>query len=90
MARNVIPIHTGTWKTGTMVPKSGIYAVQHSEHRLPREVTLIQGQQFPRCEACESAVFFRMRRRLSAAGTGTQFHVSLYQLPVIGESKRAG
>ena len=34
-----------TYKTGDMVPHSGIYNVSHNEHRLPHEVTLIRESQ---------------------------------------------
>src|SRR5689334_5024990 len=90
MARNVVPIDAGGWKTGALVPRSGIYMVRHSQHRLPQEVTLLQGQEFPRCAGCESPVFFRMRRELPDAGTWLRFHIHLYQLPVLDEAKRAG
>lgn len=83
MARNVVSIESGVWKTGALVPRSGIYSVQHSEHRLPREVTLLKGAEFPRCAGCESAVSFRLKRALDAATASLRFHVLLYQLPVL-------
>lgn len=88
MARNVVPIDAGGWKTGALVPRSGIYSVRHSEHRLPQEVTLLQGEEFPRCAGCESAVFFRLRRELPDAGTWLRFHIHLYQLPVLDDVKK--
>lgn len=90
MGRNIVSIDAGGWKTGAVVPRSGIYSTRHSVHRLPREVTLLQGEQFPRCAGCESAVFFRLRRELPDAGSWLRFHVHLYQLPVLDELKRAG
>ena len=90
MPRNVVPIQSGIWKTGALVPRDGIYTVRHSEHRLPREVTLIEGQQFPRCAGCESPVFFRLRRRLDKATASRPFHIQLYQLPVLDEASQAG
>ena len=91
MARKkVVPIDAGNYKTGATVPRSGIYTVRHSEHRLPGEVTLLQGEQFPRCAGCDIAVSFRLRQALPDAGTWLRFHVHLYQLPVLDDVKRAG
>ena len=90
MAPNVVPIDAGGWKTGALVPRSGIYTVRHSEHRLPREVTLLHGEQFPRCSGCDAAVSFRLIRELPNAGALLRFHVHLYQLPVLDDAKLAG
>ena len=89
MARNVVPIESGIWKTGALVPLSGIYSVWHSEHRLPREVTLLKGAEFPRCAGCESAVTFRLKRAVDAWTTSLRFHVHLYQLPLLEDVKQA-
>jgi len=89
MARNVVRIDAGVRKTGALVPQSGMYTVRHSEHRLPKEVTLLKGEEFPRCAGCESPVLFRLRRRLDNAGSWLKFHVHLYQLPVLDEAIRA-
>ncbi|HVH87080.1 MAG TPA: hypothetical protein VM912_10160 [Terriglobales bacterium] len=87
MPKKVVSISDGTWNTGTLVPTSGVYAVRHAEHRLPSEVTLVEGEMFPRCEACESAVSFRLRRRLVDPGSLTSFRVQLYQLPVLDKQR---
>src|SRR5262249_9445462 len=68
MARKVVPIDAGL-KTGAPVPRSGIYSVRHSEHRLPEEVTLLRGEEFPRCAGCESPFLFRLRRELPNAAS---------------------
>src|SRR6266576_3981495 len=34
------------YKTGEIVPHSGIYQVTHAEHRLPHEVTLLRANSF--------------------------------------------
>jgi len=47
------------FKTEDEIPQSGIYRVIHAEHRLPHEVTLLQGEKFPRCAKCNSAVEFQ-------------------------------
>jgi hypothetical protein len=89
MARKVISIETGVWKTGAIIPRNGIYSARHTEHRLPSEVTLLQGEPFPRCAACPSAVFFRLRRRLDDTSAALSFHVHLYELPVLDEVTQA-
>ena len=90
MPRNVVPIQSGVWKTGALVPRDGIYTVRHSEHRLPREVTLLKGAEFPRCAGCDSVVFFKLKRVLDAARASLRFHVHLYQLPVLDDMQQAG
>jgi len=90
MSRNVVPIESAIWKTGGFVPISGIYTVRHSEHRLPREVTLLKGEEFPRCAGCQSAVIFRLKRALDTRRAVLRFQVHLYQLPVLEDGKRAG
>lgn len=88
MRKKVISIAEGSWRTGAFVPASGIYGVQHREHRLPSEVTLLRGETFPRCEACEFAVIFRLQRRLADPDVTTSFRIQLYQLPVIEEPRQ--
>lgn len=48
------------YRTGELIPASGIYRVVHLEHRLPHEVTLLKDEQFPRCAKCASAVTFEL------------------------------
>ena len=38
---------------GQTVERSGVYRVVHSRHRMPHEVTMIEGEKFPRCRKCE-------------------------------------
>jgi hypothetical protein len=68
------------FRTGLKIPRSGIYKVTHSAHRLPHEVTLLQGQIFPRCESCASNVQFEL---INAAQEieKDEFRVVLYELP---------
>jgi len=77
MARKVVPIDAGL-KTGAPVPRSGIYSVRHSEHRLPEEVTLLRGEEFPRCAGCESPFLFRLRRELPNAGFDSTYIFTSY------------
>lgn len=83
MSKKVVSIEEGTGRTGALVPESGVYAVRHSEHRLPAEVTLLHGHRFPSCEACEEPVTYRLRRRLGHAVISSQFNVQLHHLPVL-------
>jgi hypothetical protein len=90
MSKKVVSIAEGTWKTGTFVPRTGMYAVLHPEHRLPAEVTLVQGELFPRCQACETPVAFALRRRLdNRLSSMAHSRIHLYQLPVLDQHGRA-
>jgi hypothetical protein len=73
------------FKTGAAIATSGIYRVVHSAHRLPHEVTLLQGENFPKCQKCADAVTFTLIRALNYRTVVTEFswRVTLYELPVI-------
>jgi len=71
------------FKTGQVVPHSGIYQVSHSEHRLPHEVTLLRGNSFPPCSKCGNNVVFRLLR----AVTVDRFSVTLNSLPELTDSQ---
>jgi hypothetical protein len=73
------------FRTGEMVPKSGIYRVTHLRHRLPHEVTLLAGQNFPRCSRCKSAVQFQAVRYARAVNSDPTFRIVIYELPVLEE-----
>jgi hypothetical protein len=77
-----------TFRTDEVIPQSGIYRVRHQKHRLPHEVTLLRGQQFPRCSKCRNAVTFYL---VWAVGTEvtTEFstRIYLYELPVIEDKE---
>ena len=88
MLKKVISIDKGTWHTGAFVPRTGMYAVTHTEHRLPSEVTLIQGERFPRCQACHAPAHFRLLRRMDER-VSLRFRPHLYQLPVLDRHGRA-
>ena len=72
-----------TYKTGDMVPHSGIYNVSHNEHRLPHEVTLIRGNSFPRCAKCGNNVVYRLLR----AVTVDRFSITLNEIPELTDSQ---
>src|SRR6266498_5856787 len=66
--------------SGEVVPDSGIYTVTHAEHRLPHQVTLLQGQHFPACSKCGHAVRFHLVR--PAVGLhDRREQILLYKLP---------
>jgi hypothetical protein len=76
------------FKTGETVPESGIYRVTHAEHRLPHEVTLLKGAQFPRCSKCKEAVTFRVVA-LAPRLDNLRERVTLYQLPDLDDTNAA-
>ncbi len=86
--KKIVSISDAFHKTGSVVPDNGIYAVRHEEHLLPAEVTLMQGEIFPRCEACEGEVQFRLLRKLVERDPVFRFRVQLYQLPVLDQRER--
>lgn len=81
----------GRFKTGTVIPASGIYRVIHSAHRLPHEVTLLKGETFPKCQKCADDVTFKLLRALQYQTIVREFEwrVTLYELPVVEDSADA-
>ena len=70
------------FRTGETIKESGIYRVHHNQHRLPHEVTLLQGQDFPRCTRCDDGVSFEL---VLAA----PFRIYLNELPVADDEATA-
>jgi hypothetical protein len=50
------------YKPGDIVPRNGIYRIDHHLHRLMHEATLTEGMRFPLCRKCEDAVRFSLVR----------------------------
>lgn len=73
------------FRTGRPVPENGFYRVRHSQHRLPKEVTLLIGQSFPRCSKCGESVDFELIRCAPSLGMTSRFKVALYELPELPE-----
>ena len=73
------------FQTGECVPRSGIYRVSHPEHRLPEEITLAAGDQFPSCAACDALVSFRLLRRVEI---DPEFRIHLFLLPVLEDEQQ--
>jgi hypothetical protein len=65
------------------VPASGIYQVQHSQHRLPHEITLVGAVHFPPCSACKYEVTFTFCRSLEVEG----FNFTLNSIPPLREAE---
>ena len=65
------------FKTGEVVPQSGIYQVVHAEHRLAHEVTLLRANPFPPCAECGNKVVFALLR----AVTVDRFAITLNAIP---------
>lgn len=78
-------------RTGCSVPESGIYSVSHRPHALPREVTLLREQVFPRCSRCSEPVSYRLVRSAPAATSAhtSTFKVALYELPELSMDEEA-
>jgi hypothetical protein len=76
-----------TYKSSETIPESGVYRVVHAQHRLPHEVTLIEGQTFPPCAKCHDEVRFELVRELPSLARERRGSVSLYTLPVLEEEE---
>lgn len=50
------------FRPGDRVPCSGVFRVEHREHRESHEATLAVGGRFPRCSVCADGVQFRLVR----------------------------
>jgi hypothetical protein len=73
------------FNAGEAVPETAIYAVAHSQHQLPLQVTLRRGSAFPSCSRCEEAVEFRYVRQADAE-RAARFQVQLNVLPVLDKA----
>lgn len=79
----------GELRTGASVPENGFYRVVHSQHRLPKEVTLLLGQTFPRCSKCAEPVHFELIRSAPSLGMSSgRFSVALYELPELEDDSQ--
>ena len=76
-----------TFKTGQLIPASGIYRIVHRQHRLPHIVTLLKNETFPRCIKCGNLVEFELV--LAAEHyRNTEAGVRLYALPDLDDEKQ--
>jgi hypothetical protein len=75
----------GKFKTGEVVPQSGIYQVVHTEHRLPHEVTLLRANAFPPCAQCGNKVTFKLLRGV----TVDRFAITLNAIPELQDETQS-
>ena len=66
---------------GDTIPVSGIYRAIHGRHRLAHDVTLLAGEDFPRCSKCGDLVGFELIAEATAAIDDRDFRVRLYEIP---------
>jgi hypothetical protein len=77
------------FRTGELIPESGIYRVIHEAHRLPHEVTLFSEQRFPRCAKCKDAVKFELIHAATDLLNEHGFRIYWYELDDEGEDATA-
>jgi hypothetical protein len=53
------------YRPGEIAPVSGIYTVQHHEHRPEHSAVLIRGEEFPACRTCKGEVRFAVSQQSS-------------------------
>ncbi len=76
--------------SGELVLVGGNYAVYHEQHNLPESVTVLEGERFPKCEACEETVSFDLLEALPGL-TRSQHPIVLNKLPVMpAEDEESG
>jgi hypothetical protein len=46
------------YRSGQIVPQTGLYRVVHYQHRLPHDVVMTKGEVFPCCNKCGTRVSF--------------------------------
>jgi hypothetical protein len=73
------------------VPETGVYRVFHAEHRTSHEVTLIAGQEFPRCSGCDRNVHFELLQSAPEIASDANFQGRrLFEIPHPDEDERWG
>jgi hypothetical protein len=69
-----------TFHPGEIIPASGIYQVEHSNHRGPHRLTLRRGEQFPVCQRCAYSVMFALVHSAPEMD-GSSWNVVLHTIP---------
>jgi len=46
--------------SGSKAPATGVYEVTHAPHRLVHQVTIAEGEIFPKCRKCGTAVTYEL------------------------------
>jgi hypothetical protein len=75
------PLLETIFRVGQVVPTSGVYQLEHSQHRLPEEITLPGAQHFPPCASCKFEVNFKFLRAIQIDG----FTYTLNAIPILPE-----
>jgi hypothetical protein len=78
-----------SFRQSESIPQTGLYKVEHAQHKLPKQVTLRKGEFFPPCAACHAEVTFRLLKAAPAETDDKVFKVVLYSLPVLDEEDEA-
>jgi len=73
---------------GRYRPRTGIYRVTHTHHRLSPEAVLIKGERFPRCAKCTADVLFELAYAAPDLFSGRS-QSRIYELPVIEDDATA-
>jgi hypothetical protein len=73
--------------SGERIPTSGIYRVNHGQHRLPHEVTLLEGSMFPPCAGCNYLVFFELLQAAPHLAGEQRFAVKLHAIPPMADDE---
>jgi hypothetical protein len=55
------------YRPGDIVPKSGVYRIDHHLHRLMHEATLLEGEKFPLCRKCRAGVSYSLVRAVNGS-----------------------
>ena len=49
-----------THRPGERAPTAGVYRALHQRHRMPHEITVLEGEVFPPCKRCGDHVRFEL------------------------------
>ena len=52
------------YKPGNLIKVSGVYKIDHRQHSLVHEATLVKGERFPLCRTCGDKVRFTLLRQV--------------------------
>ena len=70
-----------TYRAGQLIPTSGIYLVEHFQHRTDHEVTLIRNEHFPFCQRCGFGVMFTLVQAAPELDSASSPKIVLHQIP---------
>lgn len=79
------PLSGLTYRAGQRIPTSGIYLVEHFQHRDGHEVTLVRNERFPLCQKCGYGVIFTLVQAAPELDKSTSPKIVLHQIPDVSE-----